>query len=124
MATKLSKRAQAERDKAREDLLAIIQKASKDRHGATVVRTILRHVSTSGMSRDISLFVVDAEDGSLWNITHLTNIALEDKPKERNGQNVVRVGGCGMDMGFHLVDCLGYALGKQSNGLNLKQEWV
>lgn len=66
------------------------------------VRTILRHVSTSGMTRDISLLVTD-NTGDIVNITYLASLALEDRLVERFGHNAIRVTGCGMDMGFSLV---------------------
>jgi len=124
MSTRISKKTQAERDEVRATLADIISKAGRDSYGATTVYTVLRHVSSSGMSRDISLLVVDTETGKLRNITHASALALGEKPKERYGRWVIRVNGCGMDMGFHLVDSLGYALGKQTNGIKLHHEWV
>jgi hypothetical protein len=64
------------------------------------VQTILRHVSRSGMMRHISL----RKEG--WgDITWLAATALGYRRDDRNGG--IKVGGCGMDMGFHLVYCLG-----------------
>lgn len=88
------------------------------------VYTVLRHVSQSGMSRDISLFIV--EDNRLRNITYTASIALGEKVKDKNGQRVIRVNGCGMDMGFHLVYSLASVLypNEDRAGYKLSQEWA
>jgi hypothetical protein len=124
--TKLTKKAQADRDEARETLRDIMSKTERDRHGNPVIYTVLRHVSASGMSRDISLLVTDSDGGGLRNITHLAARALSENPKDRNGQWVIRVGGCGMDMGFHLVYSLSHALyeGQDRAGYIIRHEWV
>lgn len=59
------------------------------------VRTILRHVTRSGMSRSVSV-VLNGEDCS-----GLVALAV-GMPFDRNHDGV-KVGGCGMDVGFHLV---------------------
>ena len=68
--------------------------------------TILRSVSRSGMSREIS--VVTTFDGKPWtgNLDWLVATATRSKLGERG----VKVGGCGMDMGFHLIYSLSHAL--------------
>ncbi len=65
----------------------------------STVHTVLRHVSGSGMSRAIS--VVTCKDGVPRDVSHLVAKATGDKldPRHRG----IRVGGCGMDMGFHLI---------------------
>ena len=85
--------------------------------------TILKSVSSSGMSRDMKVItqykgrVIDIT----WYVSHASSVG---QLKERNGQRVVRVGGCGMDMGFHLVYSLSIALYGIDNAYNLKQEWL
>lgn len=88
------------------------------------VYTILRHVSASGMSRDISLKTM--QDGQLIDITFTAAEALGEKVKEKDGHRVIRVGGCGMDMGFHLVYNLSSVLfaGQERAGYVLKQAWI
>jgi hypothetical protein len=93
------------------------------------VYTILRHVSSSGMSRDISLFTM--HEGKLINITWSASKASRacESLKERNGYNVIRTHGAGMDMGFHLVNSLSYALYADEDlsdraGYVLRQEWL
>ena len=65
------------------------------------VYTIQRHVSASGMSRDISLIYVKA--GVIHNITYSAALALGWPLSEKSGNRAIRVSGCGMDMGFHTV---------------------
>ena len=75
------------------------------------VYTVLRHVSRSGMSRRISLFIGAGE--AITNISWHAAHALGDSVKNRAGyvQDVgIEIGGCGMDMGFDLVYNLGRVL--------------
>ena len=67
---------------------------------------ILRHVSKSGLTRVIDL--VKVEDGEILNIGYNAALAL-GWPYDRRREGV-RVSGCGMDMGFHLVYSLAHAL--------------
>lgn len=86
--------------------------------------TVLRHVSQSGMSRDISVKTV--EDGQIRDITYTVAEALGEKIRYKNGHGVIRVGGCGMDMGFHLVYSLSSVLFPNDNrgGYIISQEWA
>jgi hypothetical protein len=88
------------------------------------VYTILRSVSASGMTRHISLKV--AQGGSIFDITHLASKALGERLSERNGFNTIKVNGCGMDMGFHLVYSLSSVLfaGEDRAGYVLSQRWL
>ncbi len=74
----------------------------------TTVHTILRHVSKSGMSRDISLVIL-TPDGPR-DITALAAEAMGSRLSSRVTFPAIRVGGCGMDMGFHMVYSLARAL--------------
>lgn len=69
------------------------------------VYTILRHVSRSGMQREISLYV-KTPDGMQWLDGYARHV-LGLRVGKREG---LVIGGCGMDMGFELVYQLGYAL--------------
>jgi hypothetical protein len=75
------------------------------------VYTVLRHVSASGMSRRISCMIAYlATDGTpeVRCIDHLVTAVTGFKlSRSKDG---ITVGGAGMDMGFHLVESLGYAL--------------
>ena len=67
--------------------------------GVTVY-TVLGSVSTSGMTRHIRLFV--PEKGDILNITLHTGGFLGNVQNDKG----VKIGGCGMDMGFALVNDL------------------
>ena len=117
MAT-LTKKRQAEAEQAREELREMF--AGDE---CPVIGTILRHCSVSGMSRDISLYYKDT------NITYLAGVAMGDNVRSSNGFNAIRVQGCGMDMGFHLVYGLSITLfcaGKydHDSAYKLKQRWL
>lgn len=70
------------------------------------VHTVLRNVSRSGMSRDIDLYkIVDGE--TRW-LSRLAAKACGFTFNEK--RDCIKVGGCGMDMGFHLVYSLSRVL--------------
>lgn len=97
--------------------------------GATVY-TVLRSVSSSGMSRTISLKV--AKGDHILDLTYWASVVLDWKLVEVNGSRALRVGGCGMDMGFHTVYTLARVLFRdkyegQSDidaGYSLQQAWA
>ena len=60
--------------------------------------TILRHVSNSGMSRDISVIAI--RDNEIYHLDYLVSKLTGYKLSKNEG---VKIGGCGMDMGFALV---------------------
>lgn len=75
------------------------------------VYTVLRHRSSSGMSRVIDLFVISIEEAGKpvpRCIGIFTARALGRKYDEN--KDGVKVSGTGMDMGFHLVYSLGRVL--------------
>jgi hypothetical protein len=90
------------------------------------VYTLNRHTSSSGMSRDISLFV--ARDGEIMDITYYAAHAIGWRLVERNGRRAIRVSGAGMDMGFHTVYTLASVLYRGAvegdAGYSLRQEWI
>lgn len=101
----LSKAAQAERDQEAAELKRALRKRIKP--GDTIY-CVLRHVSTSGMSRTIQLFHITKHNGkpALSPIGYqLAKIGQYRWDSDRNG---ITINGCGMDMGFALV----YALGR------------
>jgi hypothetical protein len=72
---------------------------------------VLRNVSKSGMSRRIDLYkMIDEEPRYL---SQLVADATDHKMSDAGG---IVVGGCGMDMGFHLVYCLGRVLWPEGFG--------
>jgi hypothetical protein len=68
--------------------------------------TTVTHVARSGMSRSIKLFVMEngAPMERSWAASRLLGYSLDEK------HGGVKIGGCGMDMGFHLVYTLSRAL--------------
>jgi hypothetical protein len=70
------------------------------------VSTVTRHVSRSGMQRTIS--VLATKDGEIRDVSWAVARALDWRfDRDRGG---VKVNGCGMDMGFHLVHSLSYSI--------------
>ena len=104
------------------------------------IYTKLESVSSSGMSRRISLYVVapakKGQPAQIANITYSASVAMERKVSDLGG---IQVGGCGMDMGFSLVYDLGASLWPKgtskphgmrngepdkAGGYALKHEWL
>lgn len=83
------------------------------------VYTILNHVSRSGMCRHIRVQLIKCTDEKpvILQPNHAVACVLGYRQAKRGGL-VVR--GCGMDMGFHIIHSLGYALFGQEaeHGLN------
>lgn len=71
----------------------------------TTIYTILRHVSRSGMCRHITFHII--RDNYVQNITYWVGAVLGLRQHKDGG---LIVGGCGMDMGYHVVNSLSYAL--------------
>lgn len=92
--TTLTKKQQAQAEK--DEALARLHELLKP---GDTVHTILRHVSQSGMLRAISP-VICGENGP-FDIGYLVGRACGMKHHERHGG--LKLGGCGMDMGFSLV---------------------
>lgn len=70
------------------------------------VHTILNHCSASGMSRSISLAIV--HEGSIVKLDYWLAQAKGEHIDPKHGG--LKVSGCGMDMGFHLVYNMGRML--------------
>jgi len=91
-----------------------------------VIHTITRHVSSSGMTRDISLIYV--KGGQLFNITYSAAEVLGWPLSEKSGNRAIRVSGAGMDMGFHTVYTLSSVLYRGTiegdAGYKLNQAWL
>lgn len=69
------------------------------------VYAMITRVARSGMSRCIRIFTLD--DGRMNEITHMVARACGWPMTANDG---LRVGGCGMDMRFHVVYTLGRVL--------------
>lgn len=86
------------------------------------VFTVLDSVSRSGMQRQIRLVVLKCEDGKVIDLhpNYAAACVLGwPQDKRRDG---IKVRGCGMDMGFHLVYELAAAM--FGDGYALKQRWL
>jgi len=90
--SKLTKAQVAEREEAIIDL-------KKRLPPGTNVYTKTEHVSRSGMMRCISAYVI--EDNEPNDISYLVARVIHEKINNKHGG--ITVGGCGMDMGFHVV---------------------
>lgn len=68
--------------------------------------TDLQHVSRSGMLRVIQVIQIEDNEPQYigWRVAAALDMPYDDR---RRG---VRIGGCGMDMGFAIINHLGYAL--------------
>lgn len=99
----------------RADILANLREMMPP--GSTVY-TILRHKSANGMSRRISVIVI--EDGEIRQPDYMAAEALGLRMHPTQEGIVVK--GCGMDMGFHLVHSLSSAL--YGDGFALKHRWL
>lgn len=88
-------------EQAKERIRAYLPPVECGYHNRPKVYQIVRHVSKSGMSRDISTYVVDSSDGSLVRLDWAIGTLVGGLNSKRDG---VRIGGCGMDMCFALLD--------------------
>jgi len=118
MITKERTEKEKEIQRAQEFLCSVFAKQERP-----TAYTILKSVSASGMSRTMK--VVTSHEGQVLDLTWWVSLVSGvGTLAEKNGQRVVRVGGCGMDMGFHLVHSLGIALYGLEGGYKISQEWL
>jgi len=87
--------------------------------GSTAYLT-LRSVSRSGMSRRISIHSTGIF--SIYNQSYACAEFIGWPHGTRNDHASVRVSGCGMDMGFHLVYTLSSLL--YGDGYAIKHRWI
>ena len=99
---------------------AILKKDLKKyvKKGSTVFTTLGKDPSSSGMYRHIKLLVINKKRilNLSYSVGQLTGWTYKDKT------NSIGVGGCGMDMGYHLVHNLGYHL--YDDGYAIKHQWI
>jgi hypothetical protein len=92
------------------------------------VYTVLRGVSSSGLTQYLSLMVAGLDHAGkpdVFNVTwHASNV-LGEKLHDRDGHRVIKVQGGGMDLGFHLVYSLSSVLyaGQDRAGYVLSHRW-
>lgn len=87
------------------------------RPGDTIY-TILRRVAPSGMHRRISCVTI--EGGSVFYLDGYAANALDENLSDR--AEGIPVSGAGMDMGYHLVDRLSWAI--YGRGYALRHRWI
>jgi hypothetical protein len=98
---------QIEKQESIEDLKLYLKK------GMTL-QAIIRQVSSSGMSRNISFKVID--NNKVYDLSYQIAKALEYPFNEK--YHAVKVKGCGMDMAFHVTYNISYML--FNNGYQIK----
>lgn len=108
---------------------AIVHLRSVLKPGDTVY-TVLRHVSRSGMTRGIDCYLIE-DNRPVWITGYVGHAIGSPQPEEYWRKSMgLKVGGCGMDMGFHVVYTLSrvlFAFDRDENkdtGYNLKHEWL
>ena len=122
----MSTKSQAAADKA--EAIANLQKWLKRDER---IYTVLRHRAASGMTRFIDLYYI--KDNIPHRITWQAAKALGWTYD--NKREALRVGGCGMDMGFHTVYTLSSILFREAPtfrdpvtgedaGYSLRHEWL
>jgi hypothetical protein len=86
------------------------------------VYTILRHVSRSGMQREIGIVIF--KDGVDLHPNYAVALAVNVRTN-KDGDGVV-VGGAGMDMGYHVVHTLSRVLWPDTArpGYDLTHRWL
>lgn len=83
------------------------QKLAKMLESVGTVYGIVRHVSASGMSRDIDLYII-ADNRPVYLTGYASTIL--DYPMSKN--QGMKVGGCGTAMVFHCVSSIADAIGR------------
>jgi hypothetical protein len=100
-----------EQQDAIKELSSILNDINSD-----TIYTVLRHVSSSGMQREISVKMIDA--GRIIHLDYLVSTATGKKLGKHGG---IVMKGCGMDMGFALVDGINHLF---SPSKKFRQEWI
>ena len=91
------------KDETTEAIAALRDKLTPGR----TVYTKITHVSRTGMSRSIEVYLAEGRDNLTditWQVARATNSRID------NNHGGIVMGGCGMDMGFALIYNLGRTL--------------
>jgi hypothetical protein len=117
----------AEKETRKEEARAFL--LSRLKPGDTVY-TILRHVSRSGMMRHIEpIILCEFTSGQDQKVT-TEPICIGGRVSDllgysTNGNGAVKMGGCGMDMGFALVyEISSHLFDGERSGYQLKHSWM
>lgn len=93
------------------------------------VYTVLRHVSRSGMTRGIDCYMI-ADNKPQWITGYVGHAIGSPQPEAYWRKSMgLKIGGCGMDMGFHIVYTLSRVLfheidAKHDGGYALMHGWL
>jgi hypothetical protein len=111
------KKTTIEQNEAKERLLGWIKRGD-------TVYTICDHVSRSGMMRHIRLVVpLIGDDGKIHFVhPNFATATVLGYSQVKKGNAALKVGGCGMDMGFSVVYALAQTL--FGDGYALNHEWL
>jgi len=104
----------------KEDKNEIIRRLKQVFPVGSTAYTSLVDVTKSGMTRWIK--VIKIEEDRPFYYSYPINTLLDCKQETRNGSQCVKVGGCGMDMGFHLIYTISSIL--HDDGYAINQEWL
>ena len=114
----VARNGRAESAKSRSKREAIERLKEWVKPGDTIY-TVLRHVSSSGMSRDIDLYKFSCERGNKIDKWYLSvNAATALGMSMAKHDRGIKIGGAGMDMGFELVYRLAMVLFGDGYALN------
>ena len=83
----------------------------------STAHTTVRHVNPKGTSRHIKVLAISGE--RIQNVSYYVSKLLDWRYTDKEA---IFVGGCGMDMGFHLIYTLSSVL--YDDGYAIKQSWV
>lgn len=88
----------------------------------TAIYTALKRCSSSGMSRVIQILIINQKLGTIQDISYTAAKAMGRRYIRDVG---IQIGGCGMDMGFALVDDLMWAIGQGKDWQSkIKHRWI
>jgi predicted component of type VI protein secretion system len=109
------KRRVSRKEQERQEAVTELRKYLKS---GTTVFTILRRVSSTGMSRLIDIHVIVDNEPLRFTWSAATALGLTyDRKRE-----ALRIDGCGMDVGFDVTYRLSYLL--HGDGYSLKHRWL
>ena len=110
--------------KKEREILEAKQELLKTLKPGDTLYTKVNHVSRSGMMRHIDVYVM-RDNSPQWLTYWVSKLLQWPLAKHDNG---IKVSGCGMDMGFHLVYSTSYSLFHDQDidrpGYALKQRWL
>lgn len=116
-----TKQTKAEKEQEQTQAIKWLKKNIK---AGTRIYSVLNGVSSSGMTRHISFYMtmppMTTKKGEQpWEIVCLNWYIAKACDYKMNKRDALVIGGCGMDMGYHVVTQLSYALtdGKKYDAL-------